>query len=101
MKQFATRELREAIAYAAAGGQALHLHRYIIDRSKAPSCFKAAITRGQDIAHLFDQDEARLVDTVKRLGVRVISVERRGQPGQHVDLCGWPLERAKSLCEET
>lgn len=92
MKVFAQRELHDAYAHAAVGGQALHLmdgwlaHR----RPDTPACFK---NRGQ-IAHLFDQDRDRLIKTVRKLGVRVIQVEREGERGQHIDLCGRPLERA-------
>lgn len=92
-------ELREAEAFALAGGQALHLHRVIVNRARAPRCFVRAVDRGEDIAHLFDQDAVRLVRTAHALGVRVINVERRGGPGQHIDLCGLPLRRALSQCE--
>lgn len=100
MKSFPCREVEEVKAYAAAGGQALHLHRIIMDRRRAPRCFVREVDVGRDIAHLFDQDEARLRATAKRLGVRVIVVERRGEPGQHIDLCGAPLRKAVALCEE-
>lgn len=99
MRHFAARELEAAIAYAAAGGQALHTHRIIGDWRKAPRCFKVVFTRGEHLAHLFDQDEVRLVATVKRLGVRVVLVERLGTPRQHVGLVGVPLRRALALCE--
>jgi hypothetical protein len=99
MKHFIQREIREAIAYAKAGGQALHTHRIIVDRSKAPSCFKRDVDAGRDIAHLFDQDVKRLTATVRRLGVKIVVVENEGRRGQHVDLCGQPLERALKLCE--
>jgi hypothetical protein len=36
MKCFQCLEVEEAVAYAAAGGQALHLHRIIVDESRAP-----------------------------------------------------------------
>lgn len=94
------RQLAEAEAFAAGGGQALHLHNVIVDRSKAPSCFVRAVDRGEDIAHLFDQDHERLVATAKKLGVRVIQIEYMGQPRQHIDLCGGPLKKALALCEE-
>jgi hypothetical protein len=100
MKRFACMEIEEAIAHAAAGGQALHLHRIIVDRQKAPRCFVQAVDRGEDIAHLFDQNELRLRVTARRLGVRVLVVERRGTPNQHIDLCGGPLKRALALCQE-
>lgn len=95
MKIFQQRQVEEAKQHALAGGQALHLHRIIGDWDKAPACFKRAINRGEDIAHLFDQDEVRLVATVKRLGVKVVVVEHAGTPRQHVDLCGGPLTKAK------
>jgi hypothetical protein len=99
MRAFKCMEIDEALGHAADGGQALHLHRIIVDAAKAPRCFVAAVGRGEDIAHLFDRDEARLVATVRRLGVRVVVVERRGTPRQHVDLCAGPLRKALALCE--
>ena len=99
MKVFLLREVEEAWAYADEGGQALHLHNIIVDYDKAPRCFVAAVERGENIAHLFDKDEARLIKTARRLGVRVILVERRGRHGQHIDLCGQPLKRAIAQCE--
>lgn len=92
-------QVDEAQAHAAAGGQALHLHTIIPNPAKAPGCFVAAVGRGEWIAHLFDQDVRRLRATAEALGVRVIVVERRGQPGQHVDLCGKPLGLALAQCE--
>jgi len=98
MKSFTQMQQREAIAHAAEGGQSLH----IIDgswanlRSDTPQCFKGK----RQIAHLFDQDAERLQSTARKLGVRVVRIERRGQPGQHVDLCGKPLGRAQAQCEE-
>lgn len=94
MKIFQCREIREAEAYAASGGQALHLHRIIVDRDRAPRCFVREVDAGRDIAHLVDLDEARLIATVKQFGVRVVVVEHRGQSFQHVDLCGGPLRKA-------
>lgn len=99
MKAFGTMDLFEAEEHAAAGGQALHLHRIIVDRRKAPRCFVAAVDRGEPIAHLFDRDELRLIATVKKLGVKVVKVERAGTPRQHVDLCGGPLRKAIALVE--
>jgi hypothetical protein len=99
MRVFERRQLREAIAHAAAGNQALHLHDVIVDPSKAPRCFVNAVRRGENIAHLFDRDRDRLVRTVRQLGVRMIVVERKGTDGQHVDLCGLPLKKALGMCE--
>ncbi len=98
MRVFQQREIKEAEAHAAEGGQALHLMsgRFAYLRDDTPSCFKGR----EQIAHLFDQDVARLAATARRLGVRVVLIERRGQEGQHVDLCGRPLERALAECEQ-
>lgn len=96
IRVFQQMELREAIAFAAAGNQSIHLHRIIVDPSTAPQCFVDAVNRGENIAHLFDQNESRLVATVKRLGVRVVRIEKRGTDGQHVDLCGGPLRKLLS-----
>lgn len=99
MRRFEVLELREAMAYADSGGQALHLHKIIGDKHKAPKCFVAAVKRGEFIAHLIDQDKTRLVAIVKKLGVNIIVVEREGTPSQHIDLCGGPLKKAIAMCE--
>lgn len=101
MKKFTQWELKEALAHTAAGGQALHLHRIIVDRRKAPKCFVRDVDAGKDIAHLFDQDEKRLRLTAKQLGVRVLVVEHMGTDGQHIDLCGAPLRKAITLCSQS
>ena len=92
MRVYQTKELPAAYEHAAQGGQSLHLMsgRFAYLRKDTPSCFKG---RGQ-IAHLFDQDTSRLAATARRFGVRIIKVERQGERGQHIDLCGKPLERA-------
>jgi len=93
MKIFQQRDLQAAYAHAGAGGQALHLMdgSFAHLRRDTPNCFKGR----RQIAHLFDQDRERLVRTARKYGVRVIRVERDGDPlRQHIDLCGRPLERA-------
>ena len=93
MREFATREIREAWAHAQAGGQALH--RMTGQWAKGwggPACFR----RAKEFAHLLDQDAGRLRATARRLGVRKIVVSRPGTPQQHVDLCGKPLAKAKA-----
>jgi hypothetical protein len=100
VRRFEMRQLREAEALAAAGGQALHLHNVIVDPDRAPRCFVQAVRRGEWIAHLFDRDAERLRATARRLGVRVVSIDREGQDGQHIDLCGSPLRKALALCEQ-
>lgn len=89
MNLFEMRDLREAIEHAKGGGQALHLMSG--GWPVGPECFRKA----KEFAHLFDQDPVRLFKTAKRLGVRRPVISRRGEPGQHVDLCGRPLERAR------
>lgn len=96
MKLFEKREIRQAYEYARKGGQALHLFfgnpgLY----PGAPACFKKSTEAG----HLFDYDRHRLIRTAKRLGVRNIRIGRLGRQGQHIDLCGMPLEKARAECE--
>lgn len=98
MRVFRDREIFEAYEYANGGGQALHLHRIVRDRRYAPRCFVAAIDRGENIAHLFDQDAERLIQTARSLGVRTIYVDKAGTRQQHIDLCGAPLRKAVALC---
>lgn len=99
MKLFTTFEVEEAVAHAAAGGQALHLHQIIVDRDDAPACFVRAVDRGEPIAHLFDLNRERLIATAKKLGVRVIFVDRGGTDRQHIDLCAGPLRNAYKLLD--
>ena len=91
MKTFQERQLMEAYTYAKEGGQALHLFSDPGVYPGAPNCFK----RSREAAHLFDYNTGRLIATARRLGVRVIKIGRKGSPGQHIDLCGRPLQRAK------
>lgn len=96
MKLFEDRGV-SAVKYALEGGQALHVFPAIKElKHRAPSPFK----RTGEWAHLFDQDKERLVKTAKKLGVRVIKVDREGTPMQHIDLCGGPLRKAKALCTD-
>jgi hypothetical protein len=97
MKHFTTLELPKALAYAAAGGQALHTHRIIVNPAAAPRCFVRAVERGQDIAHLFDLDTERLKATAAHLGVKVLFIDKEGTSSQHIDLCGAPLRRAMAI----
>ena len=100
MKIFQQNQLNEAKAYAAAGGQALHLFSggiadAIARVRKIPNCFRGR----RELAHLLDQDRNRLEKTARKLGVRVVLVDRPGTPWQHVDLCGGPLAQAKNLAD--
>lgn len=98
MKAFSWRFVEHAVRYARDGGQALHLHRFIMSPS-APRCFVQAVDRGEPIAHLFDLDTGRLVSTARQLGVKVIFIDKDETPRQHIDLCGRPLLRAIERCE--
>jgi hypothetical protein len=100
MKIFQEMEIEKAVAYSLEGGQALHLHRIIPDPARAPRCFVNAVKRGDDIAHLFDQDYKRLHMMAHELGVNIVVIERMGTENQHVDLCGSPLKRAIKLCKD-
>jgi hypothetical protein len=94
MKLFTARQVREAIAFAKSGGQALHIHPFT---SSGVRLFR----RYPESAHLFDMDKERLIATSKSLGLKVIKIEREGTETQHIDLCARPLSRAKSMCTDT
>lgn len=95
MKYFEQRQIKEALAYAHAGGQAVHVCRSAqFVTMKAPAVFR----RSAQFAHLFDEDVERLMKTARRLGVRIVKVERVNREGQHVDLCAKPLDRAIAEC---
>lgn len=55
-----------------------------------PACFK----RSRFWGHLVGDDVKQLINTGERLGVKQIVIGRRGRPGQHIDLCGTPLDKA-------
>jgi len=99
MKRFESHELEAAIAHAADGGQALHVHRFVGNRHFAPRIFVREIDAGREIAHLFDRDIDRLIATARGLGVRAIKVGRQGTPKQHIDLCAAPLRAALAMAE--
>jgi hypothetical protein len=101
MKKFTIWQVEEAIEYSMKGGQALHLHNIIPNEDTAPRCFVDAVNRGEDIAHLFDQDARRLKNTAAILGVNIIVIEYKGTPHMHVDLCGRPLRKAILQCDQT
>ena len=94
MTLFKTKQVNEAMDFAEAGGQALHVWKGAWP-GKKPRCF----ANGQQWGHLLDMDIERLKATARRLGVRVIKASRVGRRGQHIDLCGRPL--AKAIEEST
>jgi hypothetical protein len=96
MKLFEERQIKEAFAYSAEGGQALHLFSNPGVYPGAPICFK----RNLFAAHLFDDHIERLKLTASKLGVKRIVISRVGRQGQHVDLCGRPLQKAIALCSK-
>lgn len=91
MKIFQVDEIFDAYEHAQSGQQALHLHTLTAGHP--------LFRRYSEIAHLFDMNKERLIATARRLGVRVIKVEREGTIKQHIDLCGKPLERARAMAE--
>lgn len=95
MKLFEERQIFKAYAYAAEGGQSLHLFSGPGIYPGAPQCFKGT----DQAAHLFDQDIQRLIITAEKLGVRAIKVSGKWTKKQHVDLCGQPLQKAIKQCE--
>ena len=100
MKKFLQYQIREAIKYSEKGGQALHLHKIIVNKKTAPKCFVRDVNAGKCIAHLFDMDLKRLIKTAKSVGVRVIKIDREGTDSQHIDFCGKPLERLLEKIDE-
>ncbi len=70
-----------------------------MDRSRAPRCFVREVDAGRDICHLLDHDLERLRKTARRLGVRVVLVERGGTDTQHIDICAGPLRKAIAEAE--
>lgn len=99
LRAFRTLELNDAYKFASEGGAALHLHNIIVNYQRAPKCFIRDVRAGKPIAHLFHADALVLNQLAKQLGVKVILIERPGQHGQHIDLCGAPLVKALALCE--
>ena len=97
MKLFSHMDIHAAYEYSAAGGQALHVWNPGGGWPGAPSCFAR---NTKQWGHLMDRDIERLERTARSLGVRVIKSSRIGQRGQHIDLCGAPLQRAVLLCTQ-
>lgn len=72
---------KDALAYAAAGGQALHV-------------------LGVSPGRLYDRDLPRLVTTARSLGLREVLVARTGTARQHVVIIGLPLIKACMAAHE-
>ncbi len=92
------REMAEAMDHAAAGGRALWvIPAKALVPPHAPQCFREAARRGEDMGKLFDQNARRLRTLALELGVKRVVIDRPGLRGQHVDLVGGPLRKAKAL----
>jgi hypothetical protein len=98
VKLFDYKDRAGYVAHAAAGGQTLTIWPGAIAdaSSRAPRCFKGL----KEFGKIHDQDEVRLALTARKLGIRSVFLDRRGQPDQHIDLCRGPLEKAKTLAIE-
>lgn len=99
MKRFNHHEVEAAMDHAEDGGQALHVWDPSVGAvGDMPRCFARAMQAGKPFGHLLDCDHDRLRATAFGLGVRRVVVRRAGRRGQHVDLCGRPLEKAIGKC---
>lgn len=83
-------KIHEAQDHADAGGRALIIHG---GGYNGPACFQNA----KEIGKILDMNIDRLFQTARMLGVKKIKVDLKGKRGQHVDLCGKPLVKAKDL----
>jgi len=88
---FETRDMDAAIAHAQAGGIAVHLHSIVFPHS--PRCFRMAVQRGEQIAHVFGQNADELRELAKFIGINVIYIDKEGTPRMHLDCCAGPLRK--------
>jgi hypothetical protein len=96
VKIFRCHEITQAVEHARSGGIAVHLHWIVFPDS--PRCFRRDVEQGLPIAHVFGTDAFRLRTLARRLGVRVVVIDREGTDRQHVDLCGTPLRKLLHEC---
>lgn len=93
---FMMHEIREAFAFAASGGIALHLMGDITGDAfkNAPRVFK-----GRKFGHLFGPNREALTTAAVSLGCKPEWIQKVDDPKRmHFDLVGSRLERAKKLC---
>ena len=83
--------LEEAMSTADQGKQALFLHHH---QGFGPGPF----AKPGVIGKLMDMDVKRLTETARGLGVRHVKIDRLGRRGQHIDLVGMPLQKARNAC---
>lgn len=90
MKFFEFGQIREALEYSQK--VSVHLHDVVFDNS--PLCFRAAVNRRKEcIAHVFCKDADLLRKMARKLGIKVIYIDKEGNYNQHLDLCGVPLKK--------
>ena len=101
IRVFQQSEIHDARAFAAQSDDnvAVHLHRMLIPT--APACFVRDIRAGKPIAHVFCRNVTLLQQLARRLGVRIVKIDRPATASQHVDLCGRPLEKLLAELEAT
>jgi len=94
--EYLVMELPKAVVNSLEGNVSLHLmwEPTDFDRERAPLAFKRAKSWG----HLLCQDERVLRQLAAQLGVKRVMIHGKGLPKQHVDLCGEPLRRARTMC---
>ena len=95
MQLFKRRELRQALQYAAEGGQALFIHKWT-GGDDSPKHFRYS----QMIGKLFDHDKKRLIQAAYSLGIHIIKIDREDTEYQHIDLARTALERALMRAEK-
>jgi len=95
LKQFGTKQLVEAIAWAKEGHEALHVYRPGQLQPSRLDAFNNSATWG----HLFCQDREALIIAARHFGVQRVVIHHQGSDRQHVDLCGRPLELAIRMAE--
>lgn len=110
MRRFDEHDLVAALAHAAEGGQALYLYRPPLEtglRSLAhqlaagDAMARRAVRRGEHLGRLYDQDAARLRQTLRGLEYYRWHPRALGTAEQHHALMGVVLGRALALCVET
>jgi hypothetical protein len=94
-KSFKTRELREAVKWAAEGGIAVHLC-WTVTREQFPKAPKIFV--GKKFAHLFGPNEESLIAAAESVGCKSRWIQRKSK--LHFDLTGRTLRNAIGKCDE-
>lgn len=94
LKTFEYRDFENIVKHTEAGGLAFSVWPgSYADHDKAPRCFRGLAEYGK----VYGKDAFDLEALAKKLGVKVVVIDRRGQVNQHIDICRGPFERAKKL----